>query len=277
VDYNGSYNGLAFGPFTPFPILEPKGLEDLPPVRSSDQPKSTDHGSFMGVDLSDERTVDITFRLAATDGLYTTLDSLIAQLQAATPVNAANAPLYFDGSSRLINARVRKREVPRKVDMVGLVSEVAVEWVAADPRVYDATLQQIVVPLPSSGSGITFPIVFPAVFGTAGTGGQINLTNTGTFPTPWVAQIQGPVINPVITNLTTGQYLSLAISLAQTDTLVIDFGARTITLNQTASRRGAMQPGSSWWLIPPGTTQCRWFSNSYSSGTLLALMRSAWI
>ena len=45
----------------------------------------------------------------------------------------------------------------------------------------------------------------------------------------------------------------LNITLASTDSLVIDMGARTVILNGVASRYNTIVTGSSWWTIPPGT------------------------
>jgi hypothetical protein len=120
--------------------------------------------------------------------------------------------------------------------------------------------------------------VFPVTFGSAGTAGVVNAVNNGNFPTRPVIVIAGPVDNPILQNLTTGQYVQFAISLGVADTLTLDFDLHTVLLNGTASRRNTMTPSSQWWELAPGTTQILYGANTTQVGSIATVTyRNAWM
>jgi hypothetical protein len=279
VEYLGwSYNGLTFGNGTSLGVIETDGFDDLPPIRSADAPKAGSHGSFAGLDLLGERTMTITMAVQGTD--RSSYDALVQQLSAAFVVQSADLPLLCgDNGNRRINCRPRKMALPRKRAFHGTFHDAAlIELVAVDPRVYDAVLQQPNTGMAATAGGMTFNATFPLAFGSAGAGGSLMVTNAGSFATDWTATIAGPVVNPVIDNLSTGVSIQLAITLNVGDSLVLDSLSRTIRLNGTASRTSTLQPGSTWWTLPPGTTLLRFRNNGASDvGTLTFAFRSAWM
>jgi hypothetical protein len=111
----------------------------------------------------------------------------------------------------------------------------------------------------SSGGGVTWPLLWPMGFAAgAGNGtGQLVLQNRGNVDAPLQLRIDGPVVNPAVYHQETGKLLTLQITVAVGDYLLIDTEARTVLLNGTASRRSAVVQGSTWPAMVPGTNTLR--------------------
>lgn len=283
---NWSYNGLTFGLGTSFNIIETDGIDGRPSVVKGDQQKSNADGAFGGIDFLTERTV--TLKLAVGPAVSTAAyDALKDQIGTAfQPQPFAEMALLYDNASRLINCRPARCEVPRKREWMGIYGEALIELVATDPRRYDAALQQIATGLATTSGGVAFPVVFPATFGAVGAGGTVNCTNAGFWPTSPLLTITGPVVNPIVDCLTTGQTLSLLTTLASTDVLQIDTSARSILLNPTtsqgittgANRYSALQPGSAWFVLAPGTSQIRYRNSGGATASQLTVaFRNAYL
>lgn len=271
----GSYNGLAFGPGTRVHVSAIEGVDDLPDVRSSDQPRST-HGEFRGRDLSAGRVVTIEWGLRGADeaGLAALRDAVAA---ATVPQDDDELPLYLFDSTRLFFVRPRKRAMPRRMDAPERLGRALVEFKATDPRLYSATLHSVAVALPTAGGGATFPLTFPLVFGAVGAGGLVSVSNAGNFPTGAVLRIDGPVSNPSVEHVGQGRVLRFAITLAAGEYLLVDTDARTVLLNGTASRRGTMTTAQ-WFQLTPGENTLRFGAPLFSAGALLTVQhRDAWL
>jgi hypothetical protein len=142
---------------------------------------------------------------------------------------------------------------------------------APDPRIYVAALRSGSYD-PSAaleGAGAAVPLVFPLDFSSSGVAGLLELANGGNFKTPPVLTITGPVVNPIIDNVTTSESLELVYSLGSSDTVEVDIAARTVTLNG-ASRPDLLTPqATTWWELTPGTNELR------LRGTGMALGKTA--
>ena len=272
------FNGLSFGAGQPIKIVEANGFDDLPTLRKGDIARSGDHGMFRGSDWLGERVVGFKLRIVG-QANQAALDALIDSLRQATIVQTSQElPLIVNGN-RLINCRPSRRFVPDPIDeWQSWTVAPEIEFTATDPRIYDSTLQQPNAGLATVSGGVTFPATFPLSFGAPASGGYIFVTNNGTFETRPVAVIQGPVTNPSIQNVTSGQTLAFSITLGNTDTLTVDFNARTVLLNGTGNRYNAITVGSSWFTLAPGNSTIRFLASTYSAGALLTLnYRSAWL
>jgi len=274
---SGSFNGLTWGPGTEYHIVGHRGIDDLPPVRPFDAPRPGDQGIFRGVDLLGERTVQLDIGMSGQNS--TDYFALAEALRAAFLLNMAEMPLLFFNSSRLINARTRRRAIPYDVETYQRIGTATVELIASDPRIYDANVQNVSTGMAQSAAGMAFPATFPLSFGTAGAGGLIQVNNLGIFAVRPVLTVAGPCDTPILSNVTSGKKLRFNLVLASTDTLSVDLDARTVVLNGTASRRSALTADSQWWEIAPGLTTIS-FTNggAYQAAASLAFpFRSAWI
>jgi hypothetical protein len=153
-------------------------------------------------------------------------------------------------SARQVTGRPTKGAIPIDLDYQFNVEEaIAIEFTCSDPLVYDSVLQTASTGLPSPTAGLTFNATPNFVFG-ASTGGSFQLTNSGNYNAPMVVTITGPCTHPVLK--IGSQFLGFNVTLGPTDTLVIDTGAQTATLNGTADRTGTIDTGSTWLTLAPG-------------------------
>jgi hypothetical protein len=204
----------------------------------------------------------------------------VQQLLAAFAVQAIELPLLCgDNGNRLINCRPRNVAVPRKMPYHGVFNvEALVELVATDPRIYSATQSTATTGLATSSGGMMFPATFPLSFGSVGSGGIVTVTNAGQFATDAIFTINGPVVNPIIENVTAGAMLTLGITLASGDSLVLNTANKSIVLNGTASRTSTLLVGSAWFSLAPGATQLRYRNNgAFTASQLGVAFRSAWL
>ncbi len=144
---------------------------------------------------------------------------------------------------------------------------------ATDWRIQSETLTSISLSLPQSG-GITFPITFPITFG-ASSGGSATITNTGTVEASPIVTINGPAINPVVSNDATGQSLGLNLTLVSGDQVVIDMDNATITQGGSTNRMGNKSAGSRFWILAPGANTIRFSADAYDVGAAVIAFRSA--
>lgn len=146
---------------------------------------------------------------------------------------------------------------------------------ATDWRIYAETLNTISISLPQSG-GVTFPIIFPITFGSS-SGGSSTVNNYGTVDSPPVITINGPVINPIISNDSTGEKIGLNLTLVSGDSVVIDTGNTTILQGNATNRMGYKNTGSTFWSLNPGDNAIRFSADAYDVGTAVIAYRSAFL
>lgn len=111
------------------------------------------------------------------------------------------------------------------------------------------------------------------------TGGALLTNNIGNYETNPVFTIKGPVTNPMLTLVSTGEFFGLNTTLTSSDTIVIDMNKGTVVLNGTTTRYGSVVTGSSWFGLPPGgsTVKISSSDSSYPVGNLFQVdYRSAW-
>ncbi len=166
---------------------------------------------------------------------------------------------------------------PVKIAQVGAQAfDFQIQVTAPDPRKY-GPVTELTVGLPSGGSGLIFPVVFPANFGAA-SGGGISPANDGTVETWPIIRITGPAVNPRILNPDTGDMLVFAMTLAAGETLDIDTAARSVLYQLSASRRSITRATGRWLPIAPGGAQLSWGSDVYDpAASMTVAVRSAWI
>lgn len=282
IDYQVQIDAITMGPGTSYVIHSIDGF-GLPDVRATDTPRPRDHGEFYGLDYLPGRTITLQITILGTSPSDTVakLDALMDVWSPDTfPTDTASfLPLRFQfpgQSPRLFRGRPRRAQADTS-RIVGNRVPVTLEYKTADPRQYaEVTTSQSIGLFVASG-GRTYPRVYPLSFG-GGASALLTLTNSGNFPSRPTAHIDGPVTNPKIENIDLGKFLKFSISLASTDYLDIDFDARTVVLNGTASRYGTITSDSQWWDLPPGNSTIRFSADSYDPAALLTLVTtSAWL
>lgn len=271
------WRGLLLGTGTPYRYTNLEGWLDLPDVRDGDIDFDNVHGSQPGQLLANRRVVTLSFTMS-----LTTADFAVAQsaLRAATAPsdNPAEEPLVvqWDGVKAMVNARVTRRSIPSPRSNGMGYSQGAVQWRATNPRILHLP-QQIAGPTgpPTSGSGgLIYPLVYPLVYGSAQSGGELVLTNTGNAPVQPVFRITGASRGPVITNPDTGQQLAFdpAYTLPAGKQLLLSYDNRSVLLDDGVSRSNQLLTRG-WFTLPVGASRVR-FTSADGQGLLEALYYS---
>jgi hypothetical protein len=279
VDGQIIFNGLTIGYGTDYGITLLTGLHESPGVRTSDQDRARRHGQFAGSDWVTGRSLQASILVAAPHPSDSWQDLSEALVVGSEPT-AWQAQIPGVAGGRLVQLMARVRRLSLPVDLLYMANGYGtceVEWWVTDPRIYDAELSSASTSMATpDGTGFTFPLTFPLSFGGAVTGGTFTATNEGEFPAPWQAVIEGPVDDPRIENVTTGQTVGFVGSLAAGETLEIDSDFRSVLLDGTASRYSWLTSGSQWFELAPGDNQIR-LAGSSGSGSMTFTHRSAWI
>lgn len=139
---------------------------------------------------------------------------------------------------------------------------------SGDPRVYGAALKGASYDPTAalSGGGVDVPLDFPLVF-TETTDAQLTVTNAGQFLTPPIFTITGPVANPIIDLLETGESITLAGTLGSSDVLVVDVAARTVRLNGASRLDMIVAADTTWFELVRGTNRLRLRGTGMSGAT----------
>jgi hypothetical protein len=211
----------------------------------------------------------------------------VRQLAAATPIDAEDEqPLvvqFDDETPLVIFARCTRRAVAvSRTNRVGFTRG-SIQFEASDPRKYSLIESQATTQLPQPETGLVWPLNWPLAFGNPGSTGNISATNSGDAPTHPVFEIKGPCSKPSITNIGTGALLEYDIDLSSTDTLYIDTGQETVTLNGVTANRlytatTRSQPEKAF-VLPPGPSALAFRSDDSPpdpASTLLVTWRSAY-
>lgn len=152
-------------------------------------------------------------------------------------------------------------------------SRFQLQLVATDFRLYAQSEQSTTITLPISG-GVTFPYMFPVRFG-ASTGGSAVITNRGTTSTPPVVRFYGPMVNPSISNLTTGQKVQLDMTLVAGDVITLDMARRTVIQGETTNRMSVLESGSRFWQLRAADNYLSFQASEYDAGYVTVTWRDA--
>lgn len=279
--YSFAFNDFVFGGNgSPYQILTIDGLEDLPVIRNQDDNRGYQDGMWTGRDFLSGRTITMTIIIRGdiNNSMSTNLDIMQRALQ---PQQSGTTPLQFqlpDQSLQYINARVRRRALQINTSYSSGMATATYEFFCPDPRYYDDIQQSTNLINATTVAGRTYNRVYTATAtipanpdetGMAYGGGSsaANLiTNSGWTTTYPTITIQGPCINPKVTDVTAGAFLLIDATLGTNDTLVLNTNLRTVTLNGIA-RRALLNNSSTWFAAPPGTSYYTFIATGTDSNT----------
>jgi hypothetical protein len=255
--YSFSFNNQTFGGAgSPYQILSVDGLESLPGIRNQDDNRGYADGMFSGRDFLAGRTITIIFNTLGTPGgasaqtNYNTIQSvLLPQTQGTTPLyfKFPNSPT----SEQFVNARVRGlKTVVDPNYTYGYITSM-VEFFCPDPNYYNNLTQTATMAvLPAVGR--TYNRIYNLVYGNNTNTVQTTISNIGWGTTYPLITLVGPIINPVLGNLTSGNALNFTVLMDSADTLVVDLYNKLITFNGQAARN--LLTSGTWFAAPPGNS-----------------------
>lgn len=163
--------------------------------------------------------------------------------------------LFKDGLKTLTIGILGMPVFSLQVDLLNWASDevspeiISCQLVAPDPYLYAVDAKST-----SLGSvsnvGLTFPFTFPIVFGTI-TGGEDTINNKGNAVAYPIISVTGTCDTITVENQTTGESMSLDVSLQDSDTLIIDNRPDTRGIYLNGSKRMDLKNGS-WISCIPG-------------------------
>lgn len=262
-EYQFQFGSFAFGGAgSVYQIQSVDGLEDLPEIRSQDDNRGYNDGMFSGRDFLGGRT--ITMEMLTLGGGGNNAQQNFNLLQnALIPQQDGTTTMQFQLATtdtlKQIGARVRGRKSQVNPDYTYGLIRAQYSFFCPDPRYYDATATTGVMQ-PQAPLGRTYDRTYNLIYGGGSLINSLAVVNNGNTTTYPVITIVGPVKNPTVGNITTGQYLTINYSLTNTDVLVVDLLNKTITLNG-APARNLLAGASQWFGAAVGT------SNFYFTGT----------
>lgn len=267
-DYQYEYRGMLIGSGTPIVVNETKGLLDQPPIVQYHSKAVSKHGVYYGYEVFDARTIDFTVQTDSDQvgmvypptgitlgeiaerlmdeiaGAFTVPAPFANQLTTPLTVSQIDDPLVIKRPgkvSRQLWCHTTKRQPKATSDIATGLATIMIEMYAGDPVVYSLAPRQWATTVPAHASNST----------------QINIRNEGNFPsTRFTVTIGGPGGGGgntlwTVDDLTSGYSLLLNMTLVGTDVVVIDFNAKTITLNGVNSYQ-FRAAGAVWWGLQPG-------------------------
>lgn len=280
ADSQVEYNGLRLD--GNYELQQIDGLAGYPDVRTSDQTLLARHGLHPGTDLLGGRTVNISVVVNGDTSLE--FAAAVEALRTAfAPGQTVAMPLTFwlsgvaDSATAFINCRTRRTDMPIAQDWWAGYASAEIELFATDPLIYSDTLFSQTTTLPTSPTGLGWPLTWPLTWGTSSSAGSIFVNNTGNFGSAASIRIDGPVTNPRIENVTAGKTIEMDMTIATGDFVMVDTGNRTVLLGGTASRYSDLTNSSRWWEIVPGVNEVTFRANTPTAATMTLETRSAYV
>jgi hypothetical protein len=198
VDGEIQWTDTVWTPGGIYSPLDLEGWDDLPGITAGDEEKPQQHGAWAGLSFADPRLVSVTIWVR--DDSPTWQASLKALRRATpVPVDETEYPLVIQtrGERLMAWARIRNRIVPQ--DLIGIgTSEVALQWVCADPRRYG--MEEYTADIAA--------------------GQTMGIANDGDAPTSPTLVFRGPVVLPRVT--WAEQSLAFNVTLSSGQTLTVD-------------------------------------------------------
>lgn len=224
-------------------------------IRTSSFVFSGRDGGLNTDQFSDMRNINITAKIGSNRGpdVYTTANHAADRraLIDALPLGST-FPVYFtmfDGTTYRIDCNLIKMSMP--INNGGRMSDLLIQLSAGDPLFYltdgadtnTAAISRVVQ------GGYPTPYTLPVSWD-SGSAPTV-VTNAGDSINYPIITLNDAAINPSVTNQATNETFKLTLTMVAGDQLVIDMGARTVTLNGT-SVMGNKTASSIWWGLQPG-------------------------
>lgn len=259
----------------PYGAVKFEGL-GKPDVRSGNQDKAQAPGAWVGMNQLKSRQIVVTMDISKTT--TTTLPQACAALRTMCSTEGSTEyPFWIQlPGFPLVCCMARVIKAPRNWDVLadlgGLIQGAAIGFEATDPYFYLAPTTSTSIGLPSPATGMVFPLSFNLSFGGGITPNQATIVNAGNVTCWPVLQINGPCINPTVSNtsIAGNPTLSFNIQLFAGDQLIVDCSTGAVLYYPSGQSVGSplqniLNPGSEYWGLPPGSSVCAFNSQDTSS------------
>jgi hypothetical protein len=250
-------------------------------------PRAGDHGAWAAPQFFAARTLTLTCTASApTQALR---DTARAMLQQAVPISGLALLRYDEPVPKQLWVRRSGKLTESYMTLTDVTFTIGL--VAPDPRRYGTVQRSVSIGLLPAGAGGSFVVPFTVPFhmASAPPPGTTVATNAGSFQSPPVVVVRGPVTSPSLANLSTGQGVSwTGLALAAGDVLAVDFLNRQAFVNPTTvsteagipSTGGTYWPAditSAWWQLAPGDNEVQYGGTAGTGSTAVFYWRDAWV
>jgi len=230
-----------------------------------------EHGTVDETRWYGPRIIGMTGRIVAPTmaELWAALDDLKGAVALGQTVTLRFTRQGLEFTERAVVRVAGGVDVPLSATMPSPMVRFGITLEAPDPRLYSDTLSTgSYDPTDAGTGGLFFPLDFPLDFGADDSAGRLEVTNEGTFSTPAVLTITGPVTNPILDNDTAGLSIyTRDCALSAGETLVLDTLERSVMLGGTTSRPDLLDVELTyWWQLLPGVNQLRLRGSDMSAG-----------
>lgn len=275
-----AFNGLNLNS-DPYYVQSIDGLLSSPEIRSADKPLVSRNGLVAGIDKYSGKSVILILEVISLNeaGFNTAVNNFKTAF--AAPL-ATSLPLTFtipgvaNGQAARINVRPRKVSLPIEYTYQDYAGVANIEFYATDALIYSDTESSISLAASQPASGRTYDRIYDVSYGAGGSYGSAIITNNGSALAPVQIRINGPVENPTIRNVTTGQSLGFTAVIDAGRFIDIDTTNRTVMLDGTADRYSYLTTPE-WWGLVPGANEIRYIAGFSVGSTATVTYRSAWI
>jgi hypothetical protein len=283
LDGQYGYRGLTFGKDTPYLVKLAEELEGVV-VRSGDRELPRGHGSVPGPHYAVARQPVLSLTVS---GGTSDMDTLVQTLADTFAPQPTPQPLTWKRPTRgerMVYARPLQFAPPRGVGLRNL----KVALTCADPRIYSSAGRSLIVPLyTAAGGGLDYPGDYPKNF-PAGVNLDAVASNAGAADAYPLVRVYGPASGTLtgftLHNLTTGEDLSVAASVAAGQILTVDnsafvtgSGGLVVGLDG-ASRYGSWTQPRMPFRLPPGDSLLRFqITGTATSAACVLTWADTWL
>lgn len=280
ANYSFSFNNQVFGGTgSPYQILSVDGLEGIPAIRNQDDNRGYADGMFTGRDFLAGRNISMIIQILSSSAA--SAQANLNTLQTALlPQTAGTTPLYFILSNadteQVINARVRGFRTTVNPEYTYGYILAQVEFFCPDPRYYSSNIQTATL-LYSPPTGRIYNRTYNLVYGGGSVTITTNIANNGWTDTYPMINLNGPITNPTLGNLTQNAALNFNVTLSSSDDFQIDLYNKLITLNGQPARNTLIS--GTWFSASPGNNSYYLTGTGTLAGTTQAIVtwQSAYI
>jgi tail protein len=274
-------NGPVLNTDVSLPFVDVETVQGLDnaPVRSQTHDRDGTDGGYVDAEFETIRTVTLEGTIYTAVGAF---ESFMDQLKACFAPTRTSVPLTFttDAGTRFVMGKSQGIRYDKDSGRRLGIASFQVQIICEDPRIYSVELAAARAALAQYAmTGRGYNKSYDFGYGPFTQGNSCNLVLKGNRESPGQMTLVGPVLNPGIVNDTLGITMNFGLTLADTDSLIIDLNTRSVLLNGTANRRSALQfTSGGWYMFQPGSNTLRMIGSPVGVGNaaLLAQAYPAW-
>jgi len=248
-----------------------------PAPRANTGDLANDHGSWDATEFYGPRSYALDGYIIAPT--HQALHQAKGRLFAACPIGAFELRVSEPGFERFGTFRRNGEAVWAELSPISPpTARFSVPLIAVDPRIYGTNSKTATTNYPSTSGGLEWSATWPVTWDATVTSGQMVLTNEGDSPAPVLWRIDGPVTDPMVVDLATGDRMRVNLDIPAGDWITIDTATHRVLYRgeQGATRRSKWS--GRWLGVNPGSHQ---FGLSATTGDpaaeLTATYRDTWI